>query len=116
MFHCNPLFIRCELICSSSKAASILRVFAKICQLGKKLVVDREIAVSIKLIGHSMPLCKIMSFFIPFFFFLRIKRFLLLDLAGKIKIDFPQIQSFQGRSSLNLNPAFSSFDRNVWDS
>lgn len=99
MFHCNAPFIRCEVIpCASSETVPILRMSAKVCQLGKKLVVHREISVSAKLIRHSMFLWKRISFFSFLFFLLRDKMFLLFGHAGKIKIDFPEITCFQWRN------------------
>jgi len=62
--------------------------------LGKKLVVHREITVSVKLIRHSTFLWKT-SFFLFFFFFLRSKMILLFGLAGKTKKYSPEINSFQ---------------------
>lgn len=97
MFHCNAPLIKREVIwCASREAVPVPRVYAKICQLGKKLVVHREITVSVELIRHSKFLRQ-MIYFLPSFIFLRSKMFLLFDLAGKIE-DFPEIRSFQWRN------------------
>lgn len=85
MFHCGAPFIRCEVTCcASSKTVPILRVYAKICQLGKKLAVHREITVPVKA-DQTLYVC-VENIYI--FFLHRRKMFLLFGVAGKIKIDF----------------------------
>lgn len=56
MFNCNVPFTRCEVVCcTSSKTVFVLCTDAKMCHLGRKKVVHKEVSVPVKLIRHRVP-------------------------------------------------------------